>query len=30
MVFDGSYEVRQGIEGPCDSCVVFYEDMDEC
>ena len=30
MVFDGSGEVRPGIEEACGSGVVFYENMDEC
>ena len=30
MVFDGSDEVRPGIEEACNSCVVLGEDMDYC
>ena len=30
MVFDGSGEVRPGIEEACNSCVVLCEDMDDC
>ena len=30
MVFDGSGEVRPGIEEACDSDVMFYEDLDDC
>ena len=30
MVFEGSGEVRPGIEEACNSCVVLCEDMDDC
>ena len=30
MIFDGSGEVRPGIEEACDSGVVLCEDMDDC
>ena len=30
MVFDGSGEVRPGIEEACNSCVVKCEDLDDC
>ena len=30
MVFDGSGEVRPGIEEACNSCVVLGEDLDDC
>ena len=29
MVFDGSGEVRPGIEEDCNSCVVLGEDLDD-
>ena len=29
MVFDGSGEVRPGIEEACDYGVVLYEDLDD-
>ena len=30
MVFDGSGEVRPGIEEACNSCVVLCEELDDC
>ena len=30
MVFDGSGEVQPVIEEACDSCIVLFEDLDEC
>ena len=30
MVFDGSGEVRPGIEEDCNYGVVFCEDLDDC
>ena len=30
MVFDGSGEVRPGIEEACNYGIVLYEDMDDC
>ena len=30
MVFDGSGEVRTGIEEACNSGIVFCEELDEC
>ena len=30
MLFDGSDEVRLGVEEACDYVVVFCEDLDEC
>ena len=30
MAFDGSGEVRPGIEKACNSCVVLGEDLDDC
>ena len=29
MVFEGSGEVRPGIEEACNSCVVLYEEVDD-
>ena len=30
MVFDGSGEVRWGIEEACNSCVLLCEELDDC
>ena len=30
MVFDGSGEVRPGIEEACNSCVMLGKDLDDC
>ena len=30
MVFDGSGEVRLGIEEACKSCIVLGEELDDC
>ena len=30
MVFDGSVEVRPGIEEACNLCVVLGEELDDC